>query len=449
MQAQSKTKKKLLVYWTTRTFIEIFQPLIPKLAENFKIVVLLLDYSTPKGIVELLNSWQEQGIIEEYLFTPGHNKMLEFHLFMKSVIKKIKAYKFDLWLTPSDMQVSERYIRECALPKKCISVVLWQNITYLLMYNESLSRGLLKETDVGKILAPDQQSSINNKFRKQSLVEKIKRTSSFPELSRKAVNYIKRIYSLPKKRLRLYCDRLVLPFILVGKFFRLGHYDNITQVTSGHCDAVIFTDEVEAKAHKSIFKKPDMYVAQYPTYGCCRCNGEKKDKTAVLSPLSGFVGRSQIPQEALSLFYRDFKTVLSQTKAESIHLRLHPDESGNWHIQLRDYLIKNGIDACIVGCERPIREIMCDYLGMAGYSSAALRDARASCNYAFVIAFAGVSGFQFRNPRFVFGKSEGIDWIEEDGSYSQDIFIPKKYIPPERKSVPAILEELSKRCEVS
>jgi len=438
-------KKNLLIYWTSRTFVEIFGPLIPKLAENFKIVIIILEYSTPPGMVEFLDSWKKEGIIEEYLLTPNHRKMLELHLFMKSVIKKLKVYKFDLWFTGSDMQVPERYIQECILPKECISLVLWQNITYLLMYDESLVRNLLKGTEINKILFPIQNQQLDDRFRKRSLAERIKETKTLSDFLRKAINYIRRVFRLPQRKLRLYCERFVLPLVLAGKIFRLGPYDNLTQVSSGRSNAVIFTDEVEAQAHKLLLKTPNIYVAQYPTYGSCQCNGNRKDKTAILSPLSGFVGRDKISQEALSLFFRDFKTILAQTNTKSIHLRIHPDETGSWYIQLRDYLTKHGIDTCLVDCRRPIREIICDYVGMAGYASAALRDGRAGCNYAFVIGFAGISRFQFNNPKFVFGKSEGIGWIHEDGSYDQEIFSRKRFIPPERKSVPEILKELSKK----
>ena len=87
---------------------------------------------------------------------------------------------------------------------------------------------------------------------------------------------------------------------------------------------------------------------------------------------------------------------------------------------------------------------MCDYFWIVGYASAALRDARFSCDYALVIGFEGVSSFLFKNPRFVFANSEGIDWIDVKGEFADGIFVRKKFASPERQSIPELLLELSR-----
>ena len=105
--------------------------------------------------------------------------------------------------------------------------------------------------------------------------------------------------------------------------------------------------------------------------------------------------------------------------------------------------MNRNIVAEVVGCEKPIRELVCDYMGVAGFASAGLRDARASCDYAMVIGFTSISKYYFINPKLAFGESVGIDWINEDGSYDPKIFERKKFIPPKRETVPEILNELS------
>ncbi len=436
-------KKKLLIYWTSRTFVEVMQPLIPKLGERFRIVIVLLDYSTPPGLTSLLNSWEKEGTIEKYLLTPKHNEMLKYHLFMKSEIKKLKQYNFDLWLSGSEMQVGERYILECVLPEHCVSVCMWHNITYLFMYNEAIVRKLFSGSDNFNY-SPLKRSQASDRDLFQRVARKIRQSKSFMHMLRQGFQYseayIKR--SIKKYKGKI-VDRVILPWILTGKTFRFGPYDEMTQLSSGRVNALIFFDEIEAQAHKLLLKTPAVYVAQYPSYGSCSCQVSTTRRTAFLSPLSGYVGTDRIPKEALLLFYRDFKTVLSQTNAKHIHLRCHPDESGKWPQQLLDFLLARGIDASLVDSTRPIREIMCNYLGMAGYASACLRDGRASCNHAIIIGFTGISKMaQFKHPKFVFGKSEGIGWIEEDGSYDPDIFKRHKYIPPKRKTVPEILSAL-------
>ena len=434
-------KKQLLIQWVSRTFTEVIQPLIPKLSENFNIVIILLDYSSPLGLRNELNYLKERGFIEKYMITPEHKSILKYHLFMKSKLKELKNQNFDFFLTGDDVQTGSRYILDCALPSHCTSVCVWQNITYLFMYNQEYVSRILSGNEVLPPTSAREAPPAASRSHFQRIVSKIRCHRQILDLIKipAKVGFI-----LIQKKTRVFFDRYFLPWIIAGKFFRFGPYDKITQLSSGHSDALIFFDEREAKAHKKLLKTPKVYVAQYPTRGNCRCNTNIQDKLAILSPLSGFEGRNQISEKILFLFYRDFNTVLSQTNAKKIHLRLHPDETGNWPKQLQDYLAKHEIDASLVDSELPISKVMCDYIGMAGYASAALRDARASCDYAFIIGFAGVSAIQFKEPKQVFGDSEGIDWIEEDGTYDPKIFIKKKYNHPKRKSVPEIVMELSK-----
>ncbi|MFH1683614.1 MAG: hypothetical protein ABIA67_01895 [Candidatus Margulisiibacteriota bacterium] len=440
-------KKKLLIQWASRTFIEIFGALIPKLAEKFDIVVLLSDYSTPAGMIGQLNSWKEQGMIKRYSMF-SHHEDLNFHLSMKKEIKELRPFNFDVWLTSAEMQVFERYVWECVLPKHCVSIVLWHNITYLFMYNEDLARNLLAGTEISKTLFPREKRPSGYDLYARGWVEKIKEAGNLSNLRRKVITLlwhkIRWVFLMPRKKLRTHFRRIVLPWVLTGNAFRLGRHDRLTQLGSGRSDAIVFCDEVEAEAHKVLFKTPHIYVAQYPTYGSCRCNGNKGRDAAVLSPLSGFDGRDQISEKNLSLFYRDFQSVLSQTGAKSIHLRPHPDEKKAWPEQLKKYLMDRGLDVVMVENKHSMRDVCCDYLAVAGFASAALRDARASCDHASVIGFVGISKAHFANPRFVFGKSEGISWIEEDGSYNPDIFTKRKYDPPKRKNIIEILDHVER-----
>lgn len=437
-------KKKLLIYWVTRTFVEVIQPLIPKLNENFNIVVMLYNTSSMSSeFTKQLKILKDNGLIEQYIITPEHKNLLNFHLFFRSIIPELKSKKFDLWLSGGEMQVGERYVLECILPAKCITVCMWQNITYLFMYYPSITKRLASGGKVVEYHSARELPNANSSI--QRIIEKIKQRN---QLFKTFKIYLRVNYFKMKKKFRSFCDRNLFPMLMIGKVFRLGPFDEMTQLSSGRVDALIFFDDLEAKTYKKLLMTPKVFTARYPSYGKCHCDGMINIKKSILSPLSGFEGRDKITEEVLFLFYRDFSTVLAKTNAKKIHLRLHPNETGSWPHQLHNYLLERGMDASLVDSERPISEIMCDYIGIAGYASAALRDARASCDYALVIGFVGISSFQFSNPKQVFASSEGIDWIEQDGSYDPDIFTIKKYVPPLRKSVPEILMDLNDSNEL-
>ena len=443
-------KKTLLIQWTSRTFLEVLALLIPRLSAKFDVVVLLQDYSTPKGMYAELDDLQNRGIIKAYFVTPNHKKKLAVQLFMKRITKQLRSYHFDVWLSGSEMQLIERYVREIILPEKCISVIFWHNMTYLLMRQQELARKLLLEinTKNGSALANENQVCGGIAFK---IINKIKQAGSLYVVLKKIMTFIPRYiqvyYRLLKNRWSTFLERIVFPWIMTGKTFPFGIYDKLTQLGSGRSEFIIFTDDIEALIHSRLLQTSNVYVAQYPSYGSCKCCGSRINKNAILSALSGFCGQNRLSDEVLFLFYRDFKTVLDHTGAKSIHLRPHPDEAGKWPNHLQKYLVERGINAVLVDNHRPIREIMCNYLGLAGFASGSLRDGRASCNYAAIIGFIGISKPLFREPKFIFGKGEGIGWIEEDGTCDPDIFVRREYVPPERKNIVELLEAVTRESE--
>ncbi|KAF0135237.1 MAG: hypothetical protein FD145_63 [Candidatus Saganbacteria bacterium] len=440
-------KKKMLIWWTSRTFIELFEPLILGLSKNFYIVVLLLDYSTPSGMHEKLEFWKKEGLIERFSLSPPYRDKTRLYLHMREEIKILKAYDFDVWLTNSVVHVFERCILECALSKHCITIVFWPSITYLFAFNQKLAKKILAGTDIVQGFDSKIKTTLfNNKKSKKHII-----LSSLRRMLSKIITCATRGHIILMNKLspmwRIFYDRVILSWLIFGKVFLRGPYDDITQLDSGRADAIIFCDELETEVHKLFLKREDIYTVEYPTLGSCHCVAANKTKDkAVLSPLSGFFGLDKIPEILLPLFYRDFKLVLSKTGANILHLRAHPDSKGNWPNQLKEYLVERGINAVVVDNNRPIREVCCNYLAVAGISSNSLRDARASCNHVLVIGFKSVPN-AYKDPQFVFAKSEGIDWIEEDGSYDPSIFIQRKYLQGKKRNLLETIDMILEKAQ--
>ena len=433
------SKKNLLIYWPTRNFIEIISPLLIKLKNDYNLFILLSDYSTLPGLMNTLNFLKAKGVIKKYYITPPHQEILKNILFLKKITPELKAFNFDIWLSGSEMQPNERYLAECVLPVQCISVIIWVNITYLFMYYKSFVQKLLTGEKISNFSPPIEKLLLHNRLHNRSFFQKLKKV-----IKKRNLEFITWNIKIWLKKINSLKSKIIYPLLFTGRIFKYGAYDQMTQLGSGRSDAVIFFDALEAKVHKLIFKKCEVYIAQYPTFRKCNCSSSNYSEKTILSPLSGWEGESTISEDVLKLFYRDFRTVISQSGAQSIHLRPHPDfdKNDNWSFQMRDYLISRGMNVSVVDCNEPISKVICNYIGVVGFSSAALRDARAACNYAFIIGFTAVSNYYFNDPKFAFGNSEGIEWINEDGNYDPMIFERKKYFPPKRKNVPEILNKL-------
>lgn len=402
----------------------------------------------PSNTIKTLDSWVESNTLDKYILAPDSKEGISFHLFMKQTVKDLKKYKFDLWLGRSEMGVVDRYVLDCALPTKCIKVAFWPLLTYLLQREQGLVRSLLSASNAIEILAEPSGKAPNTRTRLESIAQKINRAGSPLEIVRKIFSsFAARLSRLLKIYFRYLIDREIIPRVVVGKRFNYGPYDQMTQIGSGESDAYIFCDEIEVEAHKALFKTPNVYLAQYPSIGSCRCHLSKERKTILLCPLGGWETLMQLPEEVLGLYARDIQTVILQTGATSVHLRKHPDfgSGDGWSRQLQTHLKAKDIDARIVGCEIPVGDVACDYLCIASFATAALRDLRSNCRRVRIIGFMGVSKFYFSDPRFVYGQSEGIGWIEEDGSYDSSIFEQKIYSPKAEQTVSSIIVQLSEQ----
>tara|TARA_B100000315_G_scaffold260635_1_gene323600 strand:+ start:1161 stop:2432 length:1272 start_codon:yes stop_codon:yes gene_type:complete len=421
-------------------------------------------------MIDYLASWVSDGIIDRYIITPDPDPdRLKLHLFMRREVKILRSYDFDLWFTRSEMQVIDQYIKRCVLQEDCITIVYWPFSTFLLVIHPAIVRNLFSGSIMEKYLPEIDLSSENSLQPKENnkivnmgkrfghMLGKIIKERSFRKVLKK-INIkfyyvIKAKYKMIKVKYRhlkrsyikpYLIDRNLLPLLMVGKRFKLGPYDLITQMGSGLADAYIFCDKIEVEAHKFLFKKSNVFLAKYPTKERCQCDSSRKKKGAILCPLSTGSGADQIP-----LLSRDLQTVLTETGAVSVHLRIHPAFGGldglDWPSQLQVNLKKNDIDAEVVGCEVPIGDVACNYICVAAPVTSSLRHVRAACKEVIVVCFSATSKSYLSEPKLAFGSAEGIGWINEDGSFDPVIFKPHRYHPEAKKNVTDIVFELSKK----
>tara|TARA_B100000315_G_scaffold260170_1_gene319673 strand:+ start:6465 stop:7718 length:1254 start_codon:yes stop_codon:yes gene_type:complete len=403
---------------------------------------------------EMLLTWKNEGVVEQFFFTPDPRETFKFHMAIWKLIPQLKKYTFDLWLATSDTLPSDRYMSDYVLPSSSIRIVIWPYITYLFWQHSAFSKTILSNTKTH--ITPSETKNLVLNISKQ-VYRFIKYAWSWVTVRGKEESR----HSL-RKTVQIYTDylinQIIFPLLIARKTFQCEPYDAMIQTASGRSDAYVFCNELEVAAHRILLKTDHVYVARFPTLDKCRCTLDAIKKTTILCALSGWEHHALIPTDVLALYYRDLKTIISSTNANNIHLRRHPGFGPNdgwaWAGQLHHYLTERGIRCEVIGCERALPEIACEYLGSVGVAcSSALREIRASCSYTFAICLSSVSKSWYRqlhkqnaDPKFILG-TDGIGWIEEDGSYDPSIFEQKLYIPKTKKSIVDIVLEQSQHAE--
>ena len=137
---------------------------------------------------------------------------------------------------------------------------------------------------------------------------------------------------------------------------------------------------------------------------------------------------------------RDILNSLKELKTNEIHFRHHPDGKYEWIHSFINLLKNHNINAKLVASDLPIRELVCNYKAFIGLTSESLKDARASCENCIVVGFEAASQYRFKNSKFIFGKSDGIGWIDINGQYKKEIFSKIQYSSLANNSIPDIMK---------
>ena len=401
----------ILISWPSRDIEGIIFPVIQELSERFHIIVFVLSTSPSDSMKTKLDSMLKKKVIVDYFITPKMMKGFLFHLYMKKSINLLKKYRIKLWLCSSDMQITEKYISDNSLELNVKKICLWPPITYLFMYNQALAKQLLSDYEFKEEIIDSNPYRIGNKFRnaysrKKSLIGFSK------DIYIKKVTILRYIAIITNKYLSQVLNRYIYPLLMVGKTYGASKLERMTQLSSGNATAYIFFDDYEVKAHKKLYRNNNIFLSYIR-----KSSHDKYADKKILGILSGWESKKLLEQNILDMYVNDFIKVCELYNTNSIDLRPHPDmhPNSNYASQIAEVLVSKGINCEITSVNSPALKESEKYICVAGFASASLRDIRLFNQSIGVIGFESVSKLFFSDPKFAFGSSDGIDWINSNG----------------------------------
>jgi len=404
----------ILISWPARDVESTIFPIIADLSHKFKIIVFVLNVSASEQLVDALDLLKKQKVIFKYIITPQKMQGFSYHLYLKKTTNILKNYNIKIWLCSSDMQTAEKYISNIVLNKDSKTICLWPPITYLFMYNQAVARKLIGKHDV-------KYNAYGELKKTESFILK-KLTAAFKEgLIKNLTNFIlfkkiiifRYLFTLVSKKINAILNGYVYSFLLAGKFHNLTKLEYITQISDGGADAYIFFDKYEVEVHKKLYKNNNIYLS-YLTKNSQKLSSENK----ILGILSGWETDNFLTKNNLDMYVDGFIKTCEIYKTNIVNLRPHPDmhSQKNYSSQIADVLNSHGLKCNILTCDINVVDQSLSYCCIAGFASAALRDVRLFNNSIDVIGFEALSYGYFNDPKFAFGSSAGIDWLDINGN---------------------------------
>ena len=370
-------------------------------------------------------------------------KMSIFHLYNihKSInkdLKRIANLNIAYYLTISTINRFDKYIIN-QLEKNVKIIILGKYVRYYFEF---------KATEVQKILYENYNISFhnnkNNKIIENNIfyefihkIRKKKLKDYFNYFNDVILNKLRILY----KKLFILLDRKIFPYFFLGKTFTMSEFDRLSQ-TGSNFDLLIVFDKYEELVFKKILNNKKIFLAKYPSNKNCFCDKIDNINKPVLSPVSVFGETGKLSDYYSKVLLRDIINSLKELKTNEIHFKHHPDFKSKWIYNFVLLLKKNNIKTKFISSDLPYEKIICNYKAFIGLTSESLKDARACCQNCIIVSFEAASQFLYNQPKFIFGKSEGIGWIDVNGNYKKDIFYKKEYKYSAKHSIVEILNNV-------
>jgi len=406
----------ILISWSARDIEGFIFPVIQDLTPKFKIIVFVLNISSSDVLVKKLDSMLNKKIIAGYYITPKVMRGLSFHLYLKRTINLLKNNNISLWLCSAHMHISEKYIADKLVLPETKTICVCNQLTFLFTRNPALGKTLLSNHKLNEELIIDSETPkafIQNKLRALFHRKNVLR-GLIEYVYLKKVIILRYITIISYKNIHKFLNRYIYPFLMTGKFYTPNKIEELTQLSDGSASAYMFFDSYEVEAHKKLFGNNNIYLA-----GVRKVKKKMNVENKILGVLSGWTSDNFLDKNILAMYVNDFIRVCKLYKTSSIDLRPHPsmDTKNNYAYQIADVLKSRGIICQVASCESSVLEQSENYACIAGFASTALRDVRLFNHSIDIIAFELVSKKYFSEPRFAFGSSDGIDWINCNGDF--------------------------------
>ncbi|MCF7907788.1 MAG: hypothetical protein K9L86_02795 [Candidatus Omnitrophica bacterium] len=393
-------KRILMFCGNGYTFDEAFGPIIEEIGKSFKVDLLMGSYYFTDRVLNSVKRLHSKGRIDTYKIIHAHRRKQSnfgYHKEIKLIMESIKDKDFSLLLSGGDFDIFNRYLISVARAKGAnIAIIQGCQLVHLLAKYRKMNRLNLSRNDYCK----QKKNDINGR-KYRGLRYQLGMIKHGALRSLKVIN-----------------SHYITPFLVSGKFFVPSRYDKFN-FTSGRADIVMCYDSLEITALKSMIPKvKNIHLVKHPVHGQCKCKGSLNIELGrkLLVVFSGNIG-SELEKYKFERWVGVIKKAIDLENIAEIHLRFHPRTSSalHWPRKMAKSIKDLGCEVKIIDAlKTSLVETVCNYVGILGAPSGALRAARAVCPRVFVTALPDCGDPEPFEQEWCLGKAEGINWIKKD-----------------------------------
>jgi len=374
-------------------FNEFFAPVIEEISQDCAIDLLLGDYYLTDYTLNLVKRLHSESKLSSYrVINPSGRFRSAFERYrtMHSITQSLKAERFDILLLGTDFVLFERYLIDLARSKGALVAIL----------------------QIGQLIY------VLEEYRKLTGLPIQKKDNS----SRNIIRSLRKRAGIIKRKVekcwRVVKDQYLLPLIFMGRYFSYSPYDRFT-FTSGRADLVLCYDPLEIEALKKVIPPvKNVYCVKHPVTGYCKCKTKinQGNRKKLLVTFSGCID-NELAKDKFFRWEEAIKHIVNLTAIDEVHLRFHPRTSPNlnWPRAMLEAVKRLKCEVKVIDALKvSLIDTVCDYVGMLGAPSGALRAARAVCPGIFVTALADCGDPSPWEQEWSLGSAEGINWIRNE-----------------------------------
>lgn len=443
MPKLEKRKRILICYLNPYILESIVLPLIEDLGRTYSIDLITTTICTTKNLRPKLERLANQGslssfiIVPEFWDPPSLKRIIRRHWFIQKHILPLGDRDYALALFSSSVSFLERYVLN----------MLDKNKTILVGHHPFYSIRPIGNSREAT-LAVVNNLPLDNLSAKLGAIQGISKVAIF--LAALQNGQLEKI--LPwalhgfRSRLANMLDCVVFPYIFCRKIFHEGKLD-FTGLDSDSFQHIIVSSILSQTFCRNIYPLKQVHLS-IPAYAVPErlVKEQPAADKRVLLLLGWYMGEEAVDK----LLLRDLLSVRKETDCAEIHLKPHPSYTGNYLDKLKQYLEDHGLTIMLLINVGTVLEIVENYMGVVGFASHALIEARYASRTKFVVCLAGPTEAggvsHFMDAKLQLGHGDGgekfIDFIEADGSYEPSIFQKNNHPLPPYDSETTVLTRL-------